>query len=80
MLLAMTEPWVWWLSFAGFPLTVCGILLRSFSARRSGWHRLGRESMRLGLGCLVMAVFFAFGLPAIDEAIRGLPLPGSPEQ
>lgn len=69
----MTDPLVWWLSFFGVPLTLGGTLLRSFSVRRGFGWRLGRELMRAGLGCLVMAAFFGFGIPAIEEQLLKLP-------
>jgi hypothetical protein len=70
---AMTDPLAGWLLFFGLPLILGGLLLRSFSAGRGVRWRLGREFMRLGLGCLVMAGFFYFGIPAIEEQLLKLP-------
>lgn len=70
---AMTDPLAGWLLFFGILLTVGGALLRSFSARRGGTWRLGRELVGLGLGCLVMAGFFYLGIPMIEEQLSKLP-------
>ncbi len=70
---ALTDPLMWWLFFFGFPLTLGGLLLRTFSTGRGAVWRLGREIMLLGLGCFVMAGFFYFGLPVIEEQLLKLP-------
>ncbi len=67
------DPLMWWLFFLGFPLTLGGLLLRSFSTKCGAMRRLRRDLMRLGLGCLVMAGFFYFGIPATDEQLLKLP-------
>ena len=79
-LLAMTAPWVWWLSLFGFPLTLSGVLLRSFSARRSFRWKLGHALLDAGVTLLAVAAILYFVLPAVAEALRDFPLPGSDAQ
>ncbi len=73
---ALAEVWTWRLALLGFPLALCGMLLRALSARRSGWWKLGSGLLDAGVTCLAIAAVLYFVLPLIEEQLRGLPWPG----